>query len=85
MLGSSMKLEKLAKLRTEVSILESEIGKNLRISSPAQHSPIPTFGKLHLVLVFLPQRRQHTKAHIVLQLIEAQWETTQDSLVALQW
>jgi len=30
-----MKLEQLVKLRTEVSNLESKIGKNLRFSSPA--------------------------------------------------
>ena len=42
-----MKLDNLVKLRTEVSNLESEIGKNLRISSPAparSNSPGGTSG-----------------------------------------
>ena len=81
-----MKLEKLMKLRTEVSNLESVVGKSLRICSlaPAQSSSHWQYFVLSRCFCYKGYYRiRHTKVHIVLHSIEAHWDATLDSLVAL--
>jgi len=67
---------KLAKLRTEISNLEKQ-----NREEPENQQPSSSMV-LCPVLVFLSQRRWHTKGHLVLQLIEAHWDAMLDSLVA---
>ena len=63
-----MKLEKLVKLRTEVTNLESKIGKNMRICSAAPVWSNSDWWYFVLSWRFCHKRYRirHTKAHVVL-------------------